>query len=93
MLIPTNNADVSGISSVLDASASPGVTEVSFELSGGPSDLSNQVIGTGTLTYYGWLAEWDTTSVPDGSYSLESVATYPGGESITSSPITITVDN
>jgi hypothetical protein len=93
VIIPRNNADVSGTTSVLDALAPSGVTNVSFELNGGPSNLSNQLIGTGTLSYYGWLAEWNTTSVSDGSYTLETVATYAGGESITSAPLTIMVDN
>jgi Bacterial Ig-like domain (group 3)/Pentapeptide repeats (8 copies)/Bacterial Ig domain/HYR domain len=91
VLVPSSGADVSGTSSVLDAGTSANVTSVSYELSGG--SLSDQVIATGTLTYYGWLAEWNTTSVPDGTYSLQSVASYGGGVSGTSAPITITVDN
>ena len=91
VLIPKSGADVSGASSTLDASASANVTKVTYELSGGA--LSDQVIATGTLTIYGWLAEWNTTSVPDGTYSLQSVASYSGGVSGTSASVTITVDN
>ena len=47
-------------------------------MSGG--SLSNHVVGTATLTLYGWIAEWDTTSVPNGAYTLESVATEAGGD-------------
>jgi hypothetical protein len=32
-------------------------------------------------------------SMPDGTYSLTSVASYGGGVSGTSAPISITVDN
>jgi hypothetical protein len=78
-----------GASSVLDAA---NVSIVTYELSGGPSDLVGDVIATGTLTYYGWQAEWNTTSVSDGSYSLQSVA-HAGGESGPSVSISITVDN
>ena len=42
-------------------------------MSGGT--LTNQVIATATPTIYGWLAQWNTTTVPNGTYSLESVAT------------------
>jgi hypothetical protein len=61
----TNGANViSGTSSMLDASGSASVSRVTYELL-----FSNQVIATGTLTYHGWVAEWNTTSVPDRSYS------------------------
>jgi hypothetical protein len=39
------------------------VTTVTYELSGGPSNLSDQSIATGSPTYYGWLAQWNTTAV------------------------------
>ena len=74
VLIPSTGASVSGTSSLLGASASANVTYVTFELSGGT--LSDQVIATGTLTLYGWLARWNTTTVPDGTYTLQSVASY-----------------
>lgn len=91
VLIPKDGSDVSGTSSVLDASASDNVTSVTYELSGG--SLSDHLIGTGTPTYYGWLAQWDTTSVPDGTYSLQSVASYSGGVIGTSAPVMIIVNN
>jgi hypothetical protein len=67
------------------------VTSVSFELSG--NGLSDQVIATATPTYYGWLAQWNTKSVANGTYSLQSVAAYAGGVSGPSPPITIIVSN
>lgn len=91
VLVPKSGADASGTSSVLDASASANVTKVTYELSGGA--LSDQLIAAGTPTSYGWLAEWNTTSVSDGTYSLQSVASYSGGLSGTSASVTITVDN
>ena len=45
MLVPANEASVSGTSSVLDASASPSYATVTYELSGGT--LNDDVIGTG----------------------------------------------
>jgi Bacterial Ig domain/Pentapeptide repeats (8 copies)/HYR domain len=91
VLIPSAGATQSGTAALLDASASPNVTSVTYELTGGT--LTNQVIATATPTLYGWLAEWDTTSVPNGTYQLNTVASYGGGVSGTSTPITITVSN
>ena len=67
------------------------VTGVQFVVTGGA--LSNQVVGTASATLYGWVALWDTTSVPNGSYTLDSVATEVGGTTATSTGITVTVNN
>jgi hypothetical protein len=91
VLLPSSGASVSGTSSVLDASATSNVSGVTYELSGGA--LSGQVIATGTPTVYGWLAKWNTTTVPNGTYSLQSEASYVGGVTGTSPPITINVNN
>jgi hypothetical protein len=91
VVIPSNNATVSGTSQVLDAAASLGVTQVQYEVTGGT--LTDSVIATATPTIYGWIALWNTTGVPDGTYTLNSVASYTDGVSGTSPPITITVDN
>ena len=86
--LPANGATVKG-SQWLDASASPGVTKVVYELTGGT--LHQAVIGTATPTSVGWLAYFTSTSVANGSYTLESVASYAGGVSGTSAPVTINV--
>ena len=93
VLIPSDGATLSGSSAILDASASgtTDVTGVQFVVSGG--SLSNHVVGTATRTLYGWIAEWDTTSVPNGAYTLESVATETGGTTATSSPVHVSVAN
>jgi Bacterial Ig-like domain (group 3) len=94
VLIPSSQTTQSGTGALLDASASPNVGAITFELSGGT--LSDKVVATATPTIYGWLAQWDTTTVPDGTYSLQSVASYPppnGADSGTSSPVTISVAN
>ena len=90
VVLPSNNATSSG-NQYLDAVASSGVTKVQFELSGG--SLTNAVIATATPTIYGWLAAWNTTTVLNGSYTLQSVASYAGGVSGTSAPITVSVTN
>jgi outer membrane protein assembly factor BamB len=96
VLVPSNGSSVDG-TSALDASATPGVTVsgVQFVLSGGT--LSDQVVATATPTLYGWVAGWDTTTVPNGTYTLQSVATSTGPLSstvtVTSPGITVTVNN
>ena len=91
VLLPSGGATVSGASSVLDGSATANVTSVTYELSGGGFD--DKVIAKGTATYYGWLASWNTTAVPNGTYTVQSVAAYAGGVSGTSAPVTLTVNN
>jgi hypothetical protein len=88
--LPANNATVTG-GIWLDANASSGVSQVQYEITGG--SYTNHVIGTGTTTIVGWLAYWDSTTIPNGTYTLQSVASYAGGVSGTSAPITITVNN
>ena len=99
VIIPSSGATQSGTAALLGASASgngfysTGVYQVIFEVSGGPSNLTDLAIATGTATFYGWLAHWNTEAVPNGTYTLQSVGTYTGGGTVTSAPITISVDN
>ncbi len=90
--IPSNGAVQSG-NEWLDAGASPGVTSVNYTLSGGPNNLAATVISGSTSTIYGWIGGWNTTTVPNGTYTLQSVASYAGGVTGTSAPTTITVSN
>jgi hypothetical protein len=90
VLLPSEGATVSA-GQYLDATASPGVTSVQYELTGGT--LNDAVIATATLTYSGWIGQWDTTSVPDGTYTLQSVASDAGGNTGTSPGVSITVNN
>jgi hypothetical protein len=88
--IPSNGANISG-TQLLDAGASNGVTKVVFKISGGP--LNGTVVATGTATYYGWLAQWNTKTVPNGPFTLQSVASYASGPSGTSAGVNVTVAN
>ena len=51
------------------------------------------MIATATPTYYGWLALWNSTGVPNGTYTLQSVASYSGSGGVPSGAITVTVNN
>ena len=42
---------------------------------------------------YGWLGAWETKDVPNGTYSVESVAHDTAGEVKISRPVTVTVEN
>ena len=89
IVLPSNGATVSG-TQYLDAAASPGASQVRYELTGGT--LNDDVIATATPTYYGWLAGWNTQGVPNGTYTLNSEVSA-GGLTGTSPGVTVTVDN
>lgn len=91
VVFPSTGATQSGTTALLNSSASAQVTSVTYELTGGT--LTNRVIATATPTFFGWLAQWNTTTVPNGTYTLRSFASYGGGVSGTSPPITISVSN
>ena len=88
--LPSSGSTLSG-SEWLDASAAAGVVEVQYELTGG--SLNHWIVATATKTIYGWLASWNTAAVSNGTYDLQSVASYAGGVTGTSSSVTITVAN
>jgi Pentapeptide repeats (8 copies) len=92
VVLPTSGAALSGVE-YFDAIATSGVSQVVYEISGGPANLTRQPIATATPTYVGWVAKWDSSGVADGSYTLQSVASYAGGVSGTSAPVPFTVDN
>jgi rRNA maturation protein Nop10 len=89
VVLPSDCATLSGTTQYLDATASSDVSEVQYELTGGP--LNGSVIATATPTYVGWAAAWNITTVANGIYTLESVASYSGGVTGVSPPVTITV--
>ena len=90
ILIPSNGATLSG-STTLDASAL-NATSVKFLLFGGKYGFSAPVVCTATPTYYGWLCSWNTTTVPNGSYTIVSEAFNSVG-SASSSGVSMTVKN
>jgi hypothetical protein len=93
MLIPSNGASVAGTQVLLDASTpnNVGVTKVEFHLTGG--SLNNALVATGSASYYGWVVQWDSTTVPDGTYTLQSEAYDGAGYVGVSAPISVTVAN
>ena len=92
VIYPAAGSALSG-NTLVDALATDavGVAKVVFTLTGG--SLSHSVVATATPTYYGYLAFIDTTTVANGTYSLQSVATDAAGNSATSSGVTVSISN
>ena len=92
VIVPSTGATDSG-SFILDAAASSplGIATVTFAITGGA--LSAEVISTATPTLFGWIGKWNTTSFPNGTYAVQSVATDVNGQSTTSAAINVTVSN
>ena len=90
---PSNGATVSGTQVTLDAAATlnVGVDQVQYFLTGGT--LNDALVATVTPTLYGWLASWNSTTVPDGTYTLQSKASESGGNEGTSPGVSVTVAN
>ncbi|MGD0314240.1 MAG: Ig-like domain-containing protein [Acidimicrobiales bacterium] len=62
-----------------------------FVLTGGT--YNKTVIGTATASIYGWVYVWNSTTVPGGTYTLQSLATDEAGNTTYSAGVTILVDN
>ena len=65
--------------------------EVEFELSG--PGVGTRLVGKGAHTTYGWLFSWRTSSVPNGSYQLNSVVIGSSGHVSRSAPVAINIRN
>ena len=92
VLIPSGGATLSG-NALLDATASDAgyVAMVQFALTGG--SLNQTVVGTAVPTIYGYLFYLNTTTVPNGSYTLQSVASDTAGNTGYSTGVQVTIDN
>ena len=55
--------------------------------------MAQRLIATGTPTAIGWLVGWNTTSVPNGTYRLQTVAYDSAGKSGARTSITLTIAN
>jgi hypothetical protein len=90
VVAPAKGATVSG-TRLLDATASADATSVEFELTGG--NLAHHVVAQAKETLAGWLGRWNTSTIPDGTYMLQSVAASSGTATTRSAGISITVKN
>src|SRR5207245_2383871 len=69
--VPSNGATLSG-TTTLSAAASGPVVGVEFRITGGI--YSNLLLGPATSSPWGWIYNWNTTTVANGSYTLQSRA-------------------
>ena len=92
VLTPANGASLSGSTFlVAEVTGYFSVTKVEFYLTGGSQH--DTLIGTGQPSPYGWITGWNTTTVANGAYTLQSVAYGAGGASGTSANVSINVSN
>jgi hypothetical protein len=87
---PAAHAQLSG-PTLLDAIASSGlgVSNVEFRITGD----GRTIIERAVLSLYGWLAHWNTRSVPNGTYTVYSVADGNTGLVTTSKGVVVEVRN
>ncbi len=92
VLRPKPGAVLSGIET-FDAAATSqiGISRVEYRLTGG--SFHETPIAAGFQTFFGWVARWNSMSVPDGTYSLQSVAYASDGRVSASAGIVVTVKN
>jgi len=93
VLIPSSGGVTLSNTAVLDATAADagGVAKVQFALTGGT--LNQTVVGTAVPSIYGYILQFNTTTVPNGSYTLQSVASDTAGNTGFSAGIPITIAN
>jgi chitodextrinase len=86
MTAPVSNSTVSGTVTVsATATDSVGVANVQFQVNG--ANLGS------AQTISPYSVNWTTTSIANGSYTLTAIATDNYGNTATSSPVTVTVNN
>ena len=67
------------------------VTKVEYVLSG--PGLEVATFTTGYRTNYGWIGGWNTSTVPNGSYTIDATVSDSGGRSVRAPPIEVRVEN
>ncbi len=87
-----NSAVLRGVQYLLaPASGDYPITSVTFVIRG--AGLPGQLQLRGAQILYGWLSDWLTTKVPDGSYSIQSVVRDAGRQVSKSRTVLVTVTN
>ncbi len=85
------NAGASDNFGVTKTSRGSGPSRVEFHVTA--SGLGAPIIIPSTHFVYGWLGAWDTRTVPDGTYTLQSVAYDVTGKATYSAGILVKVEN
>ena len=92
VILPHNGSTVHG-KQVLDVVASDwyDVTRVDYVL-GGPG-REDTTVATGSRTTDGWLSRWNTSTVPNGSYTITATVHDSAGRSVGTPPVAVRVEN
>jgi hypothetical protein len=85
---PADGSTVSG-SQWLDCVPPPGMTAVVFFV----DHLDTPLYLTATLTWFGWVAAWTTSTFGNGPYTVSCEAFYPEGGTYFGPTIAVTVSN
>jgi hypothetical protein len=91
VVLPIPGARLSGTEPLGANVTATTAARVQFHLSG--TSRPDAVIATATQTFYGWLANWDSTTVPDGVYRLRAVLQRSGRADASSTPVIFVVAN
>lgn len=91
VIFPSSGATVSGTTSFDARSLSSTVTAVSFVATGGT--LRGAQITASKLSVAGWVGQWDTSTVSNGTYKVSALAYDRSGKSVESPAVSITVKN
>jgi hypothetical protein len=92
VILPRNGSTVDG-RQILDVlgSGSYDVTRVDYFLSG--SGLAKTLVATGVMSNFGWYTVWNTSRVPNGSYTIEANVRNSEGRSVMTPTIDVRVAN
>lgn len=89
---PAAGARLAGVQYLVARAAAPGgVASVSFRVTGG--GLARPLVEPARPFAYGYLGIWATSSVPNGTYTIRSVATGFSGKTAVGAPVAVTVAN
>jgi hypothetical protein len=93
VLLPRNGSTLHG-KQALDVlgSDSYDVTKVEF-FGSGPELAETTSLATGASTRYGWIAIWNTSTVPNGSYTIDATVDDSGDRSVRTPPVEVRVEN
>ena len=93
IITPTPQSSIKGSNVMLNASdTDPGrATQATYLLTAGA--LTDHVIAQSLGSPFGWIAFVNTTTIANGTYTLECKITNAAGNSALSTPVTITIDN
>jgi hypothetical protein len=89
---PSDGATLSG-NSVVDATASDNVGVTGVDVHATDAAFNDQLLGAATLTRYGWVFVWDTTTLSNGAYTITTIARDAAGNTTASTPISVVVQN